>query len=57
MRLILSLLSVCSVDWDWLLSLIDLVFYLAVSMVLPVSDALLRERLCSDSSFAFNFDE
>ena len=57
MRLILSLLSVCSVDWDWLLSLIGLVFYLAVSMVLPVSDAVLSERLCSDSNFAFNFDE
>ena len=41
MLLILSQLSVFPVHWDLLLSLINLVLYLVVSMVLPIPDTLL----------------
>ena len=46
-----------SCDCNWLLSSIDLILYLAVSMVLPISDTLFKVRLCSDSNFVLNFDK
>ena len=57
MQLILSLLSVWPVYYNWLLSSINLILYSAISMVLPISDTLFSVKLCSDSSLVLNCDE
>lgn len=57
MQLILSPLSVYPVDYDWLLSSVNLVLHLAVSMVFPISGTLFIVRLFSESNIDLNFDE